>query len=146
METKQKCSNLDPHKTKGKLCRKPRKKARKKKLKDSHPQLLTEGAERWQAEGRAKALVIFNVTPNWALLLKASHRHSGSVFSTVFRPEQQVPSGFFTLPLPVTYDRQSAKLRNTPEQSTAGAGAVVDWTVPEKHSERMGMRRERVTA
>lgn len=29
-----------------------------------NPQLLTEGAETWQAEGRSKALVTFNVTPN----------------------------------------------------------------------------------
>lgn len=60
---------------------------------DSHPQLETGGAWSLHASGRVRALVTFNTTPNWELLLKASQRHSGSDFNTVFNPEQQVPSG-----------------------------------------------------
>ncbi|GER55510.1 disease resistance protein, partial [Striga asiatica] len=81
------------------------------------------GADTWQAAGRAKALVMLRVTPSWALLRKVSHRHCASVFSTVFRPEQHVPSGFVAVPPAVTYDRQSAMLSTRLEQSTAGAGA-----------------------
>lgn len=89
-----------------------------------NPQLLTGGAETRQAEGRSKALVMFNVTPNCAAFLNASHKHSTSVFSTFFSPAQQFPSGFFALASPLTYDRQSAMSRIMVEQSVAGAGAV----------------------
>lgn len=58
------------------------------KASDSLEQLVTEGAETLQTSGKVMALVIFRVTPKEALLLKASHRHSGSAFSTVFKPEQ----------------------------------------------------------
>lgn len=91
---------------------------------DSHPQSLTGGAETRQAEGRSKALVMFNVTPNCAAFLKASHRHSAWVFNTFFSPEQQFPSGFFTVASPLTYVRQSAMSRIMLEQSAAGTGAV----------------------
>lgn len=79
---------------------------------------MAEGAETLQTVGKVKALVTFRVTPIEALLLKASHRQSGSAFSTVFKPEQHVPSGFETsLPLD-TKDKQSAMLRMIEEQST----------------------------
>lgn len=85
--------------------------------------MLTEGAETWQAAGSDIALVMLSVTPNCALLRKASQRHSASVFSTVFSPEQQVPSGFFAVLPAVTNVRQSAMFSTRLEQSTAGAGA-----------------------
>lgn len=90
---------------------------------DSHPQLVAEGAETLQAAGRVVALVTFNTTPNWALLLNASQRHCGAVLRTDFKPEQQVPSGLVVvLPL-VTKDKQSAMANTRFEQSTDGAGA-----------------------
>ncbi|KAL1114013.1 hypothetical protein V6Z11_D02G228500 [Gossypium hirsutum] len=68
------------------------------------------------------ALVTFKVTPREALLLKASHKHCGPAFNTVFKPEQQVPSGFDVL-LPLdTKDKQSAMLRIREEQSTGEEG------------------------
>lgn len=82
------------------------------------------------------ALVTFNETPIEALLLNASHKHSGPVFNTVFNPEQQLPSGFDTsLPLD-TNDKQSAMFSIRVEQSTVeeeedeeeeGDGAVAWW-------------------
>nr|GMD11239.1 hypothetical protein BHM03_00030143 [Ipomoea batatas] len=89
----------------------------------SQPQLLTEGAETWQAAGRDKALVTLRTTPNWALFLKPSQRHSALDFSTIFRPEQQVPSGFVVVLPFITKERQSARFRTKLLQSTAGAGA-----------------------
>lgn len=69
-------------------------------------------------------MVTFKTTPYCALLLKASHRHSASAFSTVFSPVQHVPSGFDAV-LPFdTYDRQSAMFSTRLEQSTAGEGDV----------------------
>jgi len=92
----------------------------------SHPQLATEGAETLHAVGRVVALVTFKITPNWALLLKASQRQIGAVLSTDLRPEQHVPSGLvMVLPL-VTKDKQSAMVRTRLEQSTDGAGAWGD--------------------
>lgn len=96
--------------------------------------MLTEGAETWQAVGRDNALVTFSVTPNWALFLKASHRHVAPVFSTVFRPEQHVPSGFAAVLPAVTNDRQSAMFKTRLEQSTAGAGA--EWAAEATAAER----------
>lgn len=39
------------------------------------PQFFAEGAETWQAVGRASALVKLSATPKLALFLKASQRH-----------------------------------------------------------------------
>lgn len=95
---------------------------------DSRAHLEAEAAETLQAEGRLMALEMLSTTPSCALLLNASQRHSASVFSTVFRPEQHVPSGLSTvLPLE-TKERQSAIVRTRLEQSTAGAGASL-WDV-----------------
>lgn len=47
------------------LVKNPREKSQKNVYKEnSHPQLLTEGAETWQAAGRAIALVTLRTTPN----------------------------------------------------------------------------------
>lgn len=85
-------------------------------------QLAAGGADILQREGSVRALVTFNVTPREALLLKASQRHSASVFNTVFNPEQQVASGLVTVLPAETNDRQSAMFNTKLEQSTAGAG------------------------
>lgn len=77
-----------------------------------------------QSEGRVKAFVTFKTTPNWELLLKASHRQDGAVFKTVFKPEQQEPSGLAKVLSFVTNDKQSAMLRIMVEQSTEGDGVI----------------------
>lgn len=104
------------------------------------PQLVTEGAETWQAEGKDKAFVTLRATPNWALFLNPSQRHSASVFNTIFRPEQQEPAGFFSvLPL-VTKDKQSAKLSIRLLQSAAGAGA--DWCAADSTAMKVKIQNE----
>lgn len=95
-----------------------------KKKKDLQLQLVAEGAETLQAAGRVMAFVIFKLTPRLALFLKASHKHSASVLSTDFSPEQQDPSGLFTVLPADTNDRQSAMLNTRVVQSTPGAGAA----------------------
>lgn len=86
-------------------------------------QLVAEEAATLQAAGRAMAFVTLRMTPSWALLRKASQMHSASVLSTVFSPEQHVPSGFSTALPFETNDRQSAIVSTKLEQSTAGAAA-----------------------
>jgi hypothetical protein len=51
--------------------------------------------------------------------------------STVFKPEQQVPSGFFEVLSFDTNDKQSAMLSTRVVQSTEGAGAEAwRWEAP----------------
>ena len=92
-----------------------------------------EGAETRQAAGSVRALETLSVTPSCALFLKASHRHWGFVFTTVFNPEQHVPSGFCAAPPAVTNGRQSAMLATRLVQSAA-AGAGADCAAEERES------------
>ncbi|KAM7468446.1 hypothetical protein LguiB_016008 [Lonicera macranthoides] len=67
---------------------------------------------------------------------------SASVLSTVLSPEQKDHLGFFTMLPAVTNERQSARLRITLEQSTAGAGAA--WWASEAELVKAQMARRRV--
>ncbi|KAM7505026.1 hypothetical protein LguiB_003930 [Lonicera macranthoides] len=67
------------------------------------------------------------------------------VLSTVLSPEQKDHLGFFTVLPAVTKERQSARLRITLEQSTAGAGAAWWASEAELVKEQMARRRVRVS-
>lgn len=73
-------SNL--HRSRKKKCERERENSRRKRELTA---TVTEGAETWHSEGRAKALVTLRVTPNCALFLKPSQRHWGVCFEHSFK-------------------------------------------------------------
>jgi len=90
------------------------------KKRNSHPQLVIEGAETLQAKGRVKAFETFKTTPKWELLLKAPQRQDGAVLTSIFRPEQHDPSGWVRVLPFVRNEKQSVMARTSFEHSPEG--------------------------